>query len=122
MIKRTKKEALRLCYALWCWLAVHSDKEKDDWPMWSELGYVDDEPQEFSYCFACEYDRIHYKGGRISCMNRCIIPVFRNTTGCMRQSSPYFKWAAAKKRSERIKYAMMIATSCQKALSQQNKK
>lgn len=74
MARLTKREALRICWELWTWLAKNSDKSKDDWPGWEKYGELNlDCPccehcmQECDDCLLLDFWNNHIKEQNTPC-------------------------------------------------------
>lgn len=123
---------------LWRWLSEHPEKEKREWPGWTEMAMVKDEhrpsiwagrggtytiriPLIPNYCFACEVagfptDRIlpgedRNANMRAACAKCPIDWGVLDEDGvchCEAKTSPYADWDEADEPEERVRLALLI--------------
>lgn len=105
----TKKEALRLCYKLWDWLAENPTEYKYDWPDWT---YNGGQYYATRDCFACEYmeQQMTSTNKIVYCTSNCILPCFSSINGCTNGESPYVYYQLSTPK-DASKYASIIRDS-----------
>ena len=84
--------------ALWAWLAMDGEREKNEW---FEMFGV---PKVTNYCFACEATETG-----VGCID-CPIQQFKQNDLCKCANGLYEKWKCTHKIAEREKLAREIAT------------
>ena len=96
--KLTRKQALKVCYELWLWLAENPSKFKYDWPGWEKYGRM------FNWCPCCEYAD--------HCCKRCPLHSFWPNGFCTALYSSYANWRSATMDKQRRTFALKIANAC----------